>query len=365
MARIAIVATTDLVSDQRVHRTALTLSKQHSVVAYGRRLPHTPNVPLREYSIHLLGMLFSKGFLFYAEFNLRLFFRLLTTRVDLIYANDLDTLLACKLASVIMRKPLVFDSHEFFSEVPELVNRPVVKRVWVFLERMLIPTCSNCITVSEGIASAYKVLYGVEMRVVRNVPFASTRIDDAHEPLTIIYQGALNVGRGLERLIESMVHLPGYTLLIAGEGDLSIALRKLVNELELHSRVHFLGRLPLEMLAEQTARASLGVSLEEDLGLNYRFALPNKLFDYIQLHVPVLVSNLPEMCNLVEAFGVGVVSNAKNARELALEIETIFNDAARYKKWVANTKAAAQQLCWETESIVMLSVVERALTGNN
>ena len=363
MARIAIVATTDLVSDQRVHRTALTLSKQHSVVAYGRRLPHTPNVPLREYSIHLLGMIFSKGFLFYAEFNLRLFFRLLTTRVDLIYANDLDTLLACKLASVIMRKPLVFDSHEFFSEVPELVNRPVVKRVWVFLERMLIPTCSNCITVSEGIASAYKVLYGVEMRVVRNVPFAATRSGDTHEPLTIIYQGALNVGRGLERLIESMFYLPGYTLLIAGEGDLSIALLKLVNELELHSRVHFLGRLPLEMLAEQTARASLGVSLEEDLGLNYRFALPNNLFDYIRTRSRS-VSNLPEMRNLVEAFGVGVVSNAKMLA-VALEIETIFNDAARYNKWVANTKAAAQQLCWETESIVMLSVVERALTGNN
>ncbi|MBN1988206.1 MAG: glycosyltransferase [Bacteroidales bacterium] len=365
MARIAIVATTDLVSDQRVHRTAFTLSMQHSVVAYGRWLPLTTQKPQRGYSVRLLRMIFGKGFLFYAEFNLRMFFLLLFSRVDLIYSNDLDTLLACKLASVIRQKPLVFDAHELFSELPELIGRKVPTRIWRALERLLVPRCEHSITVSEGIAGEYKVRYGVAMSVVRNVPFAATRSGDTHEPLTIIYQGALNVGRGLERLIESMVHLPSYTLLIAGEGDLSIALRKLVGELDLHGRVHFLGRLPLEMLAEQTARASLGVSLEEDLGLNYRFALPNKLFDYIQLRVPVLVSNLPDMKSLVDTFDVGLVSEAKNAHELALDIEEAFNNTARFNKWIINTEKAAQQLCWETESLAMLSVVERALKGKD
>ena len=75
-----------------------------------------------------MNMLFKKGPLFYAEYNLRLFFLLLLTKADVLVANDLDTLPAVFLASRIRRLPVVYDSHEYFTEVPELVGRKISEK---------------------------------------------------------------------------------------------------------------------------------------------------------------------------------------------------------------------------------------------
>jgi glycosyltransferase involved in cell wall biosynthesis len=133
----------------------------------------------------------------------------------------------------------------------------------------------------------------------------------------ILYQGALNQGRGLEAAIRAMKFLDGAELWIAGDGDITEQLKLMVAELKLDQKVKFLGRLPLAELSQITRKADLGISLEEDLGLNYRFALPNKLFDYIQAGVPVLVSNLRKMRKIVEQDRMGAIAETHQRKELA------------------------------------------------
>jgi len=339
-------------------------------VLIGRLLPESYDVE-RDYQTHRMKLLFRKGAMFYFEYNFRLFFYLLKSKVDVFVSNDLDTLPANYLASRIKRKPLIYDSHEYFTEVPELIGRPVVKSIWTWLEKLLVPRVDAAYTVCDSIAEVYHDLYKVDFKVVRNLPVCSATEKVTH-PMTsshpmsnsskiILYQGALNLGRGIEAAIRSMQYLEGAELWLAGDGDITNQLKELVTELNLEMKVRFLGRLPLHQLHEMTRQADLGISLEEDLGLNYRFALPNKLFDYIQVGVPVLVSNLPEMRHIVEHYQIGVIAETHQRKELAELMKIALFDQEKRLVWKQNLPKAAAELCWENEEKVLIQVYERFL----
>lgn len=364
MARIILFATTDLVSDQRVHRSSLTLHQEgHSVLSIGRRLADTPQVIERKYGVKLFRMIFGKGFLFYFFYNIRIFFYLLFHKFDLVCSNDLDTLLGCRLGCFFRGKKLVYDSHEYFTEMPELIGRPITKSVWKVIERLCIKGIKYSSTVSEGIAKEYHKKYGINMAVIRNLPFRNENFGHKSVQPTIIYQGALNKGRGLELAIEMINNLPCYHLMIIGSGDLELKLRKRVVELDLFDRVEFRGRLPYDKLHALTSRAWLGISLEEDLGLNYRYALPNKLFDYIQAQVAVLVSDLPEMARIVEKYDIGIITNTRDPKELAVLVSNFIENKSTREKTMNNLSTAYNDLVWENEKSKFLELYKKALAN--
>ena len=346
-------------TDKRVHKVAISLQKMgFEPVLIGRLLPES-HVVERNYTTHRMKLLFRKGAMFYFEYNLRLFFYLLKSKIDVFVSNDLDTLPANYLVSRIKRKPLVYDSHEYFTEVPELIGRPVVRTIWTWLEKLLVPRVDAAYTVCDSIAEVYHDLYKVDFKVVRNLPVCSATEKITHSMTSshrmsnsskiILYQGALNLGRGVGAAIRSMPYLDGAELWLAGDGDQTSELKELVAEMKLESKVKFLGRLPLHQLHEVTRQADLGISLEEDLGLNYRFALPNKLFDYIQAGVPVLVSNLPEMRHIVEHYQIGAIAETHQRKELAELLRNALFDQDKRLVWEQNLPRAASELCWENE----------------
>jgi glycosyltransferase involved in cell wall biosynthesis len=352
--RIIVSVTNDLVADNRVHKVCTSLVKMgFDVLLVGRKLPQSLPVSGRNYSTKRFRLLFKKGPLFYACFNFRLFLFLLFAKFDVALSNDLDTLTANFLASGFRNKPLVYDSHEYFTEVPELVNRPRVQKTWEWLEKRMLPKLKNAYTVCDSIATAYREKYGTPFRVVRNVPFAKSSKFNLAKTETkekiVLYQGAVNVHRGLEQAIRAMKYLDDTRLVIAGDGDITPQLKKLVQHEKLEDKVEFLGRLPIEKLAEITFTADLGLSIEEDVGLNYRFALPNKLFDYIQAGVPALVTNLPEMAAIVKEYEIGEITDSLEPENLAEKIKTALIDESKRTVWNENLKKAANELTWENE----------------
>ena len=362
MKKVSLSVINDLVTDNRVHKVAMSLQKMgFEPVLIGRLLRQSHAVE-RDYQTHRMKLLFRKGSMFYFEYNLRLFFYLLKSNIDVFVSNDLDTLPANYLASRIKQKPLIYDSHEYFTEVPELIGRPVVKSIWKWLEKRLVPKVDAAYTVCDSIAEVYSDLYQVDFKVVRNLPVCSQLEKPEHqkkaenEPKIILYQGALNLGRGVGTAIRAMQYLEGVELWLAGDGDLTSQLKELVVEMKLESKVKFLGRLPLHQLHEVTRRADLGISLEEDLGLNYRFALPNKLFDYIQAGVPVLVSNLPEMRHIVERYQVGIIAETYQWKAVSELMKSVLFDSEKNEIWKANLKIAAKELCWEKEEKIIQEV---------
>jgi len=262
----------------------------------------------------------------------------------------------------------VYDSHEYFTEVPELIGRPFVRSVWLWLEKILVPKVDAAYTVCESIANVYHDLYKVDFKVVRNLPVCTQPENISTEEIIksdihkiILYQGALNLGRGIEAAIRAMQYVDGAELWLAGDGDITDQLKQLVAEQKLESKVKFLGRLPLAELSKVTRQANLGISLEEDLGLNYRFALPNKLFDYIQAGVPVLVSNLPEMRGIVDHYQIGLIADTHQRKELAELMKTALTNQDKIEYWKKNLLLAAKVLCWENEEEILRKLYSRFL----
>ena len=131
----------------------------------------------------------------------------------------------------------------------------------------------------------------------------------------------------------------------------------MVEKEQLKDKIVFLGRIPHETLHEYTVQADLGFSLEENLGLNYYYSLPNKLFDFIAAGVPLLVSPFPEMEAIVKKYQIGkVVNEAPTPKELAKTISEIFSDDSEYDLWKQNTIKAKTELCWEEEEKKLISL---------
>ncbi len=313
----------------------------------------------RPYPVHRMKLLFEKGPAFYLCFQIRLFFFLLQHPADLLVANDLDTLLPNFLVSRIRKIPLVYDAHEYFTGVPELQDHPLKQKIWKKLEQWLFPKLKTIFTVNDSIAGLYEKEYGIRPVVVRNVPpkfenpnpKSRKALGLPENKFIIIMQGAgINVHRGAEEITEAMQYLDQVVLLIIGNGDVLPVLKKKVAQLSLSEKVIFISRRPYPEMMQYTAAADLGLTLDKDTNINYRYSLPNKIFDYLHAGIPVLASRLPEIEKIIETYRVGDFIPDHNPENMAKKIKDIMAHPNRLQQWKENTAVAAAELNWETES---------------
>jgi len=358
MKRIILSVTNDLFSDQRVDKVCNTLTKMgFHVTLVGRRYRNSPKLPARNYQTKRLHLFFKTGPLFYAEFNLRLFFYLLFKKVDILVANDLDTLLPNVLIKKIRNKKLLYDAHEYFCGILEIQHRPRVKKVWQCIEKYCFPKTDVVITVSQSIADKYKEEYGKEVAVVRNIPtlHVGTRCALSHpqSPIIILQGNAIHKDRGGEEIIEAMPFIHNATLLIVGQGDMIPAMKERVIELGLQERVTFTGRVTPETLRNYTASADLGIAFDKNVSPNHYYSLPNKIFEYIHAGVPVISSNLPERKRIIEQYEVGVVLSDLAPQTVAHAINAVLENKALLAQLKENCRIATQELNWENEERVV------------
>lgn len=336
------------------------LSVGYEVVMHGRNLITNKvieHLPVRPYPLILWNLPFNRGPLFYAVLNLWCFARTALGKYDIACAVDVDTLPGVWLGARLRGKPVVVDLHEWMSEVPEVVNRPRIQAMWRWVEQTIIPKTRAQITVGEALATAYKAATGVEPVVVYNMPLQEVLIPKTSlgNSKKLIYQGALNVGRGLEVLIEAVEHLPDYELHLFGTGDLDAELRHLAKKNG--QRIHFHGAVSPSELPAHTRTAFLGFNLLENLGKSYYYSAANKFFDYVQAGVPVVTMNFPEYLHLMGEFEVGAMLDDLNPQAI-VEVVRLAENAEVYEKWEANCLKASEKWCWETQSPILLQIYD-------
>ncbi|MBT4414480.1 MAG: glycosyltransferase [Polaribacter sp.] len=353
--KIFVAVTNDISTDYRVHKICnYLINKGHEIVVYGRVLPNTITVK-RAYKIVRKKHVFNNNFLFYAEFNIRLFFYLIFRKFDYVLSNDLDTLPACFFGSKIKNTNLVYDSHELFSEGPELQGRKFVQGFWRSLEDFFLPKVKNAYTVSQSIVEFYDSKYQNKMGVIRNIPLKKDilEIDEVAFPTTkktILYQGVLNPGRGLKPMIKALKFINDLDLIIIGYGKVEQDLKSFVAQEKMKDRVHFLGRVSRDKLFNYTKKATLGMVLEEPLGLSFQYSLPNKLFDYIHAEIPIVAGNLPEITRIINKYKVGVLVDNYEPKTIAKAINNLLKDEVLLSEIKKNQQKAKDVLCWEKES---------------
>lgn len=367
LKKVIVSVTNDLSTDQRVDKVCSTLNKMgFDVMLVGRKLRES--VPLsRDYKTHRMKLLFRKGPLFYAEYNTRLFFFLLFNKSDLLVANDLDTLAANFICHKLKSVPIVYDSHEYYTETPELVDRPFVQSVWKWIEKMIFPKLTDIITVSNSIAELYSNKYNKKVHVVRNVPalskipkvYTATEIGfDASKHLIILQGAGINIQRGAEEAIEAMHYVNNALLLIIGGGDVIEMLKRKVSESGLSEKVMFIPKMPYAELMKYTSAAKIGLTLDKDTNINYRYSLPNKLFDYIHAHTPVLASPLKEISLVISKYKVGMLIENHDPEHIASKINyMIENDCKTSMR--ENLEKASSELNWEKEELILQNVYSK------
>lgn len=363
MKKAFVSVINDLVHDQRVERTCATLMEVGiEPTLVGRKLSNSKAIT-RSYPTRRFKLLFNKGPLFYAAINLRLLFFGLFKRFDVFYANDLDTLLPLYLLSKLKKKPLVYDSHELFTEVPELKNR-FARKVWLSIEKYIFPRLKSVITVNQSIAAIYRKKYKVEISVVRNIPsyvFHEVSYSSSSRGLKLILQGnGINKDRGGEELVRAMLSIENASLDIVGNGEVIGQMKSLTEELGLKERITFHSSVTPEKLRLFTLTADLGFSLDKPSNDNYKYSLPNKLFDYIHSNTPTIASSVIEVKRIVEQYQIGSLLAEVTPKNIADAITFYQDNPEELNRQKSNCAKAAKELCWEKEKEVFIKVLLNA-----
>jgi glycosyltransferase involved in cell wall biosynthesis len=365
--RAIVSVTNDLYTDNRVNKICLFLVEEgYDVLLVGRLRKNSLPLASRYYQTKRMKLLFDKGPLFYAAYNLRLFFFLLVQRADVLVANDLDTLLANFVAKKV--KPstkLVYDSHEYFTEVPELTKRPSVQRFWLGIEKFIFPKLKTIYTVNQSIAQLYEATYKKNIQVIRNISptwkpntyLSKAELGIPENKFVLILQGAgINVDRGAEEAVEAMRQLNNCVLLIVGDGDVVEELKKNVNEYDLQHSVLFFGKRPYDEMMQFTYNADLGLTLDKATNLNYKFSLPNKVFDYIHAGTPILSTRLVEIGRIIERNNVGILIDELTVDSLVEAIQSLQTNKSLLDELKANCKKAAKVENWDEEKKILKEI---------
>ena len=369
MKKAIVSVINDLSTDQRVNKTCNTLVKLgFDVFLVGRRKKNSYELQKRNYRTYRFNMLFEKGPLFYSFYNIRLFLLLLFKKTDLLFSNDLDTLLPNYWVSRIKKIPLVYDSHEYFTDVPELIDRPKIQKFWKRIERSIFPKLNDIITVNSSIAALYQNEYHKDITVVRNISpiqthsSVKTRLElglpeDKH---LIILQGAgINIQRGSEEALEAMQYLENAVLIIVGDGDVIPILKETSKKPEFLDKILFIPKQSPEQLFHYTASADIGLSLDKDTNINYRFSLPNKIFDYINAFIPILASSLPEIKKIIDEYQIGCIIDSHDPKHIADKIQYMLEDVKMREIWKKNLILASESLNWESEEKILISLLQK------
>jgi len=361
LKRILFTVTNDLSYDQRMQRICTSMANAgYDVFLIGRKVKSSIALKKEPFTQKRLSCLFNKGFLFYAEYNLRLFVYLLFIRMDAVCAIDLDTILPCYIVSVLRGKKRVYDAHELFSEMKEVITRPFIKRTWLAIEKFAVPKFKYGYTVSHSIAEEFHKRYNISYEVIRNMPVTIRlvnpganaqnlgRQNEQTAKKIILYQGAVNEARGLENLVDAMQYVDA-VLHIYGDGNIYEKIERLIPDKRLKHKIILKGKLMPEMLQQATQDAYIGVNLVEPVGLNQIYSLANKFFDYIQTGMPQVTMNFPEYKKINDEFNVAVLVDTVIEKEIADAINLLLKNTVLYDTLKNNCIAARRLLNWQQE----------------
>ncbi len=353
---ITCTVTNDLNFDQRMIRICTSLQKAgYEVQLIGRKKKSSKPLEEKAFMQKRLPCFFQKGKLFYMEYNLRLFLYLLFVKSDVFCAIDLDTILPNLWVSKLRGKLRVYDAHELFCEMEEIVSRPMIHKIWKGIENYAVPQYQKGYTIGDCYAQEFRNLYNVQYEVIRNAtvlkPFDPTVISTRDY---ILYQGAVNEGRSFETLIPAMKDV-NCRLIICGEGNFFDQAKNLVLQHGLTDKISFMGYVEPNQLRHYTENALVGITLFTNAGKSNFLSMANRFFDYMHHAVPQLCVDFPEYRKVNAAFEIACLIKDTNSKTISDALNHLLNNPNALDKMRENCLKAREVYCWQEEEKKLLS----------
>lgn len=302
--------------------------------------------------------------------HLMLLLNIIRFRPTVVHSHDVNTLPTAWLASVISNAKLVYDAHEV-STSREGYGK--LSKLVAYIEKLLIPRACAVITTTETRAKYFARLYKIARpAVLQNRPRFVTPQKSRllHEELgigeecpVVLYQGGLQSGRGLEKLVRCTARLKKAHVVLIGGGRLTQPLIDLRDNLGLQDRVHFIPTVALSDLPKYTAAADIAVQPIENTCFNHFSTDSNKLFEYIIAGVPSVATNFPEIRKIVNQYDVGLLVAEGNEDDLVNCLNRLIEDPKLRAKLANNSKIAAKDLCWESQESLLVDMYKKATSN--
>jgi glycosyltransferase involved in cell wall biosynthesis len=384
LSTLVFTVTNDLSYDQRMQRICTSLAANgYDVLLVGRK--KTKSIPLKKepFRQKRLNAWFQKGPGLYIEYNCRLFFYLLFIKLDVICAIDLDTILPCYFVSVLRRKKRVYDAHELFTEMKEIVSRPFISKWWMRVERFAVPKFVHGYTVNQSLVDELHRRYDVNYGMIRNLPVLDNskgeegtgndehrpsnneqRSTINHQPSTIIYQGAVNEGRSFETLIPAMQQVNA-KMMICGDGNFFDQTKALIHQYNLEDKVELKGYVQPGELKDITPKAKIAVMIFEAKGMNQYHSLSNRFFDYIMAGVPQVCVNYPEYKNINDKYNIALMIDDTKTETIAAALNRLLTDGDLHEQLHQNCLKAREELNWSSEEKKLIAFYENISRKGN
>ena len=295
-----------------------------------------------------------------------LLWQMIKSRPDIVHAHDVNTLPTAWLAARLSGAKLVYDAHEISTSREGYSS---FRKLVALVEKFLMPRADGTITTTDARAKFFARAYGIARPVVlQNRPRAQTLVKSnrIREELSltkpwpiILYQGGIQQGRGLERLVSVAAEVPDAYFVFIGGGRLEQTLKDIVSELKLKERVHFISTVALAELPFYTASADIGVQPIENTCLNHYTTDSNKLFEYVHAGLPVISSALPEIRKVIYQYNLGVLVKPGCSVSLTQAIKSMVLDVDKRILHANMARQAVNYLSWECQESLLLDLYRR------
>jgi len=351
--------TTDLTYDQRMIRICTSLANAgYDVTLVGRKKRDSAPIAAMPYKQKRIPCFFETGKMFYLEYNLRLFFYLLFKKMDGICAIDLDTILPVYYVSRLKKVKRIYDAHELFCEMKEIVTRPNIYKAWKYIERKTVPHFKYGYTVNQPIADEFRKMYGSDFGIIRSIALYDASLQQKEKEKFILYQGAVNEGRSFETLIPAMLQVNA-KLKIYGKGNFFEQVKQLIKDYKVEDKVELLGFVVPQELKQITPQAYIAVTLFEQTGLNQFYSLSNRFFDYIMAAVPQVCVNYPEYKTINDAHNIALMIDNTSIETIADALNRLLNDQSLHEHLRQNCVIARGLLNWQEEEKILIEFYKR------
>jgi glycogen synthase len=283
---------------------------------------------------------------------------------EIVVANDWNTLPIAARVKDLTGARVLYDSHEFASTEfsDRWIWRLFLRRHVEEIESHFITKADAVMTVSPNIAReiARRYRLPVPPSVVRNTPdFEPRPARPTGDVVTVLFHGLLRPHRGLEPLIDSVAFWrPDWRLVLRGYGAATYvdALKNRATKTSVSGNIIFETAVAPEQVVPAAASADIGFFALPGSSPQSRFALPNKIFEYIGASLAIVTTPLPDMRALLDEWGCSAYTG-ETVAEIARTLNAL--DRGAINRLKTRAAAAAQSLNWRHESAILLNIVDR------
>lgn len=250
---------------------------------------------------------------------------------------------------------------------------PVAKGYFHYITGKAIRSSDALFTVSDELKRYFWEKHKADAVVVRNcrpnqVGKFAGRVPDLAIPkvgfgshlVNVVYANTVAPDYGVEHILDAFKHLGGnYHLHIVGKfmnDKFESEFWRMVDSKNIRKQVHFHGIYAGEKMIDVLKLFDVGLNILDPSLENLKFALPNRIFDYIAAEIPVITTNIPSVADIVEKYGNGTVISDYSEDAIVRALKN-FN-------WIGHNnssrlRTASRELSWEHEKDVYVSAISQ------